>query len=164
MKGKGTRSTTTRRAHRTLGQTLVALPKEVPADDIRNLVQALKVQPPAQAAPRQATAHHMGRKFTPKAPQKAQDAPGAPITITVPPEVKRMFRRPINGQGGFQTLFREVAKRAQSHKGLQLRPEEMQRVVRYSTHYGDGGFQQALRWVVALWVDENAQRLLKVAA
>ncbi|MFQ6060546.1 MAG: hypothetical protein ACE5KV_04495 [Thermoplasmata archaeon] len=60
--------------------------------------------------------------------------------------------RPVEGQGGFQSLLRTIQSRLSQPtlEGLEERAfylsyDEMERLQRYSEQYGEGGFQQRLR-------------------
>jgi hypothetical protein len=66
-------------------------------------------------------------------------------TITLSPDQERAFTRPVVGSGGFQSLLRDL------HKGydprtrqLTLSGEQIERIVRYTTEYGWGGFEDRL--------------------
>lgn len=82
------------------------------------------------------------------------------ITITVPREVRHYFRHTeIHGQGGFQSLCRQLGTRLTDTPVLTLQADEFRRIVRYAT-YGDGGFQSRLRRLIAQWVSTNLSSLL----
>ena len=52
------------------------------------------------------------------------------------------FRRPINGQGGFQSLLRRIQPRIDPTTNvLDISEADLETLVRYSFDYGTGGFQ-----------------------
>jgi len=85
------------------------------------------------------------------------------ISVAVTPNLQSAFDGlTINGQGGFQRLIREVALRIQESGGVaRFTPEEFKRISRYATTYGEGGFQVKLRLLVAQWVAQNVNALVK---
>lgn len=48
--------------------------------------------------------------------------------------------RPVNGRGGFQQLLRKLQLRLQGSV-LTVDPDDCERLARYSSSYGTGGFQ-----------------------
>ena len=71
-----------------------------------------------------------------------------PIVVLVDEDERRMLDRKIAGRGGFQSLLREI-KRNLSGQLLTMTPALAQRIARYGTRYGSGGFQQRLARLVA---------------
>lgn len=67
------------------------------------------------------------------------------ISITVPlsEQAKELFRRPVTGEGGFQSLLRKLQQQV-SPDGLVLYLADVEQVARYAREYGSGGFQQRL--------------------
>lgn len=83
------------------------------------------------------------------------------LEVVVTPDVRQFFTESaINGQGGFQSLCRLVAGRLERSPVLHLTPEELARIARYATTYGDGGFQQRFRKIVCSWVVQHADALI----
>lgn len=56
--------------------------------------------------------------------------------------------RPVVGQGGFQSLLRQLQELADEHHELTLTPELISKIVRYVQDYGRGGFQGRLDTVL----------------
>lgn len=85
------------------------------------------------------------------------------ITVAVTPNLVQAFDGlTIHGKGGFQALMRSVADRIlHSHGVARFTPDEFKRISRYATSYGEGGFQQRLRLLVAQWVAQHANRVIK---
>lgn len=54
------------------------------------------------------------------------------------------LRKAVNGQGGYQTLLRELLPLVQSNGSLTIDDEQLGRIVRMCA-YGTGGFQGRLR-------------------
>jgi hypothetical protein len=81
-------------------------------------------------------------------------------SITLPALVRRHFvDMDIKGQGGFQSFCRNLQDRCKKASTLSLTPEEFERMTRYATQYGDGGFQQQLRTILANWVAQHLRQL-----
>jgi hypothetical protein len=57
-----------------------------------------------------------------------------------PAEVAR-DSRPVRGQGGFQTLLRRIAKQISGDGVLTISESDLEKLIRYSFQYGQGGFQ-----------------------
>jgi hypothetical protein len=49
--------------------------------------------------------------------------------------------RPVRGQGGFQSLLRKLQKQLDGNL-LEVSEADLERLVRYSFAYGQGGFQE----------------------
>lgn len=98
-------------------------------------------------------------RATPEETLRAQlsDLLSGTITIHPTPYVRSLFAKPRRGLGGFQSLHAALQHRMGGTKTLGLSGKDFARVVNYSTNYGEGGFQQSLRWLVALWVAETMQ-------
>lgn len=77
------------------------------------------------------------------------------IVIHPTPYVRSLFSRQRRGLGGFQSLHQALQDRMAGSKELVLTPSDFGRVINYAVNYGEGGFQQSLRWLVALWAAEN---------
>ena len=58
-----------------------------------------------------------------------------------PAEVAR-YTRQVNGQGGFQTLLRRISKQISSDGVLEVGESDLEKLIRYSFEYGQGGFQE----------------------
>lgn len=85
------------------------------------------------------------------------------FSIAVTPNLRSAFDSlDIKGQGGFQSLMREVAQRITGSGGVaRFTPDEFTRVTRYATSYGEGGFQQRLRLLVSQWTAQHMKSLIK---
>ncbi|MEP7307482.1 MAG: hypothetical protein ABJA98_18410 [Acidobacteriota bacterium] len=59
------------------------------------------------------------------------------LTVQEPP----VLRKPIRGQGGFQRLLRKLREQSDGRQ-LEVSAADLERLRRYSTAYGDGGFQR----------------------
>lgn len=101
-----------------------------------------------------------GRKFKPAAIAE----PTAQIIIRPTAYVRSLFAKQRRGLGGFQSLHAAIQNRMAGSKVLALSPSDYARIVNYAVNYGEGGFQQSLRWLIALSVAESlgiAQRPTK---
>lgn len=58
-----------------------------------------------------------------------------------PGEITR-YSKPVRGQGGFQTLLRRIAKNISLDGILDISESDMEKLIRYSFQYGQGGFQE----------------------
>ena len=56
-------------------------------------------------------------------------------------EVAR-YTRPIRGHGGFQTLLRRIAKQIAANSVLTISEGDLEKLIRYSFTYGQGGYQE----------------------
>ena len=65
------------------------------------------------------------------------------LTFTLPPEAIEALGRPVVGQGGFQSLLRQIQALLVGNE-LTLTPELIGRIVRYVQDYGGGGVQGRL--------------------
>ena len=55
-------------------------------------------------------------------------------------EIER-YLKPIRGQGGFQVLLRRIARNISADGVLEISEADMEKLLRYSFEYGQGGFQ-----------------------
>ena len=56
-------------------------------------------------------------------------------------EVER-YLRPVRGRGGFQTLLRRLRTQIDRTAGvLEISADDLEKLIRYSFEYGQGGFQ-----------------------
>ena len=68
------------------------------------------------------------------------------MKIQLTKEDMEQFRRPINGNGGFQTLLRRLRAQINPQTNeLDLRESDMEKIERYSSQYGLGGFQDRIK-------------------
>jgi hypothetical protein len=66
-------------------------------------------------------------------------------TIFLSPEEGAALMRKVNGTGGFQSLLRMLQKSYDKDtRAVRLSDDEIERVVRYTTQYGWGGFEGRL--------------------
>jgi hypothetical protein len=55
-----------------------------------------------------------------------------------------ILNRPVRGSGGFQGLLRRLQRNV-VERTLILEVQDIERILRYATDYGEGGFQSRLR-------------------
>ena len=77
------------------------------------------------------------------------------IVIHPTPYVRSLFSKQRRGLGGFQSLHAALQERMAGSKEMVLSEVDFARIIHYAVNYGEGGFQQSLRWLVALWAAEN---------
>ena len=63
------------------------------------------------------------------------------MKIQLSPAELNRIRRPVRGQGGFQSLLRKLQKQLDGDL-LEVSEADLERLVRYSFEYGQGGFQE----------------------
>ena len=71
------------------------------------------------------------------------------VTIELSDDALEALRRPVRGEGGFQSLLRSFQDRIGTGSALTLTPDLIERIVRYVQDYGQGGFQGRLDTVLA---------------
>jgi hypothetical protein len=89
--------------------------------------------------------------------------PTVSIRVVLPASAIARIQRPVNGQGGFQSLLRQLQRRVQPGNELVLTPAEAARIARYVQRYGAGGFQGRLDAVLVV-LTELAKALRPMAA
>lgn len=68
--------------------------------------------------------------------------------VVLGPSELALLSKPVNGQGGFQSLLKEL--RGNLHGNvLTLTPSLRERIQRYIENYGDGGFERRLGGIAA---------------
>ena len=70
------------------------------------------------------------------------------IRLELGPEAISALRRPVNGEGGFQSLLRALQQQLTGND-LVLTPDLIEKIARYVDRYGHGGFQGRLDTVLA---------------
>lgn len=69
------------------------------------------------------------------------------VTSTLPPDAAEALLRPVVGQGGFQSLLKQLQGRVTGEE-LTLSPDLIAKMLRYVQDYGQGGFQGRLDTVL----------------
>jgi len=70
---------------------------------------------------------------------------GRVLSLTA--SLRHAVEQPVLGEGGFQTLFRELQAQIEEDV-LRITDEQISRARRYADDYGAGGFQQRLREIL----------------
>lgn len=85
------------------------------------------------------------------------------FSVAVTPDLRNAFDSlDIKGQGGFQSLMRDVAKRITQSAGVvKFTSDDFSRITKYATSYGEGGFQQRLRLLVSQWTAQHMTQLTR---
>ncbi len=65
------------------------------------------------------------------------------MNVELSDELVALLQRPVNGRGGFQNLLRKLQGQL-SGNVLTVTEQDVERMVRYSLSYGEGGFQGRL--------------------
>lgn len=77
-----------------------------------------------------------------------------PVTFVLTPSERAEIAKAIRGQGGHQSLLRELDPLVNSHTGdITLSDELIGKIVRY-TSYGSGGYQGRLRKAFRRSIDD----------
>ena len=71
-----------------------------------------------------------------------------PLLVTLLPSEKEAVMEAVEGEGGFQDLFRELQDQLDGDV-LTIYPSQVGRIERCATEYGQGGFQDRLQLVLA---------------
>ncbi len=71
------------------------------------------------------------------------------VVIELTPEEADKIRRPIHGQGGFQSLLQRIQNQLNEQERLILDIDDIRQIRRYQSRYGTGGFQGRLDAILA---------------
>lgn len=84
------------------------------------------------------------------------------VSIVVTPEVRHMIESHIHGSGGFQSLCKRIATKAalDPNDVAKLSVDEFKRLVTYAANYGEGGYQQRFRQLLALWASQHLNEIV----
>ena len=63
------------------------------------------------------------------------------MVIPLRPEDVEKIMRPVNGEGGLQSLFRQLKKHIKQNNNIDISFDDAEKITRYTTQYGPGGFQ-----------------------
>lgn len=72
--------------------------------------------------------------------------------IPYTPLMRRMLRRQVNGQGGYQNLLRKIQTIMRTKGQYPVTEDELRMLSRYATRYGEGGFQGRVRAILSQYV------------
>ena len=64
------------------------------------------------------------------------------MKIKLSPTEARRYTRTVRGHGGFQTLLRRLVKQISPSGILTISEDDLEKLIRYSFKYGQGGFQE----------------------
>ncbi len=67
------------------------------------------------------------------------------ITLKLTKEEAELLRKPAVGEGGMQALLRDLQKQLKDDDTIVLTPYQIERILKYTSSYGQGGFQTRLR-------------------
>lgn len=77
------------------------------------------------------------------------------MTIVLTAAEVEQLRRPVNGQGGWQSLLRRLQSRLVGST-LTLSPSDLARIRKYRDSYGTGGWQTRLSFLRRVSLHEAA--------
>ncbi len=77
------------------------------------------------------------------------------IVVELTPDQVDFLNRRLRGQGGYQSLLARLQSNI-NRNFLRLTQDDCEKVVRYATQYGQGGFQERLKSIVQLAEQFNA--------
>lgn len=66
------------------------------------------------------------------------------FTVQLTTEEAELLRRPIEGEGGFQSLLRDLQANLKPDNTMTIPAYRIEPINRYAHEYGGGGFQQRL--------------------
>ena len=69
------------------------------------------------------------------------------LTFSLTPDQVEYLGKPVQGQGGFQSLLALLQSKRRGNQ-LTLTRGDCEQIVRYSNDYGQGGFQERLLSIV----------------
>ena len=70
---------------------------------------------------------------------------GGPFKAVLKPAEASALMRPVNGQGGFQSLLRALQKQFdRASSTVTITDDQVEKINRYSKDYGAGGFEDRL--------------------
>ena len=70
------------------------------------------------------------------------------IIFVLSDEDAEKLRKPIVGQGGYQSFLRSLQKELTSSNVIHLNPHQIRKIKEYAHKYGNGGFQQRLQGIL----------------
>jgi hypothetical protein len=73
---------------------------------------------------------------------------GKQISIDLTAREASMMRKPVRGQGGFQSLMRKLQHQLED-RHLDVSRDDVERLRRYAAAYGSGGFQHRIKSVIS---------------
>jgi hypothetical protein len=76
-------------------------------------------------------------------------------TVQLTPEEAKLVRRPVVGEGGWQSLQKELQSRLKPDNKITLPKYLVQRARRYATEYGSGGWEQRLMYGILSAVERT---------
>lgn len=79
-------------------------------------------------------------------------------TAQLTPEEAEILRRPVEGEGGWQSLLRELQYRLKDDNTITLPMYTLRRTTSYARDYGGGGFEQALDMVLSAFKREGINK------
>ena len=85
---------------------------------------------------------------TPSQPRVVSRSQGA-IVVQLTPDQVDFLNRPLQGQGGYQSLLARLQRNMNGNL-LRLTQDDCEKVVRYATQYGQGGFQERLTSIIQI--------------
>lgn len=72
------------------------------------------------------------------------------VRIVLTPALIQILKRPVEGQGGLQSLLRRLNRNLAPDGSLNLTDTDVERIRRYASEYGQGGFEDRLKPLVLL--------------
>ncbi len=72
------------------------------------------------------------------------------VRVALTPDIVELIKRPVEGQGGLQSLLRRLNRNLSPDGSLNLSDTDVERIRRYASKYGQGGFEDRLKPLVLL--------------
>lgn len=70
------------------------------------------------------------------------------LVIKLTADDKDQLMKPVVGEGGWQSLIRQLKEQISSDNTLSINQRQLERIIRYSQLYGEGGWQERLEVVL----------------
>lgn len=70
------------------------------------------------------------------------------LVIKLTAEEKDLLMKPVAGEGGWQSLMRQLKKQITNNNKLFINQRQLERIIRYSQLYGVGGWQKRLEVIL----------------
>jgi hypothetical protein len=80
-------------------------------------------------------------------------------TIAMPVELRDRLAKPVTGEGGWQTLLRDIQSQVDGD-ALELSQALLDRMIPMATKYGAGGYQGVIRWILCLLLAQHQTAIL----
>lgn len=82
-------------------------------------------------------------------------------SIYVPIDLNDRLRKPVPGEGGWQSLLTDLQCHLDPEKPIMELPDKlMRRMIPYAVKFGGGGYQSVIRWILCLVLEQHLAEIL----